>query len=485
MNILVCAKRVPQALGPIALSADGREVDARLVGHTIGPHERCAVEEAVRIVNKEGGSSAVLTVGPGGAEDQLREAMAMGIDRAILLETEGGEWDPVSTAAAIAEGIAAQETAAGEFDLVFFGDAAADTGDSQVGVRVATALGRPVINGIIDIWFSDSRREVFARRQAPDGGWETYDLPLPAVLGVREGLNVPRYPSMPGRLEARKKELQRIPLGGSPSGALGLGAGEDAAGPDSAIPGPTMRRLRLPSAELTTDAPDARDRDARGSPSVGAARRNADRRHGDGRQAAVIAFVELLDGEPDARSVDALAFAGSLAARLDAPLDAILLGGSAERAARHLGAQCVGLAHVAADPRLDEYAPAAWAAAIADVVAIRAPSAVIAAATERGNEVLAHVAARLGAPMSANTLEVTPNASWLVTRERWGGSLLEDASLDAPVRLLTVAARAVVEESPRAPRAAPTITRFEPELQPADLVARVVSREPKPSSPAG
>jgi electron transfer flavoprotein beta subunit len=177
--------------------------------------------------------------------------MAIGIDRAILLETDGTEWDPVSTAGVIAETIASQETANGTFDLILFGNEAADTGDFQVGVRVAIALGRPIINGIKEIWFSDSRREVLARREAPGGGWETYDLPLPAVLGVKEGLNLPRYPSVPGRLRAKKKEIERVPLGASPSGALGLGAGEDAAGADSAIPGPTKRQLRLPAEERT------------------------------------------------------------------------------------------------------------------------------------------------------------------------------------------------------------------------------------------
>jgi electron transfer flavoprotein beta subunit len=251
MNILVCVKRVPQTGGRIVLTADGQAIDTRFLGHTVSPHEECGVEEAVRIVEKEGGSTAVLTLGPAAAEEQLRDAMAIGIDRAILLETEGTEWDPVSTAGVIAETIEAQEAANGEFDLILFGNEAADTGDFQVGVRVATALGRPIINGIKEIWFSDSRREVLARREAPGGGWETYDLPLPAVLGVKEGLNLPRYPSVPGRLRAKKKEIERVSLGASPSGALGLGAGEDAAGADSAIPGPTKRRLRLPAEERT------------------------------------------------------------------------------------------------------------------------------------------------------------------------------------------------------------------------------------------
>ena len=251
MNILVCVKRVPQTGGRIVLTADGQAIDTRFLGHTISPHEECGVEEAVRIVEKEGGASAVLTLGAPEAEEQLRDAMAIGIDRAILLETDGTEWDPVSTAGVIAETIESQEAANGRFDLILFGNEAADTGDFQVGVRVATALGRPIINGIKEIWFSDSRREVLARREAPGGGWETYDLPLPAVLGVKEGLNLPRYPSVPGRLRAKKKEVERVPLGASPSGALGLGAGEDAAGVDSAIPGPTKRRLRLPAEERT------------------------------------------------------------------------------------------------------------------------------------------------------------------------------------------------------------------------------------------
>ena len=251
MNILVCVKRVPQTGGRIVLTSDGMAIDTRFLGATISPHEECGVEEAVRIVEKEGGSSTVLTLGPAEAEEQLRDAMAIGIDRAILLETQGGEWDPVSTAGVIAETIETQEQGNGAFDLILFGNEAAVTGDFQVGVRVAVALGRPIINGIKEVSVSDDRKSVLARREAPGGGWETYELPLPAILGVKEGLNLPRYPSVPGRLRAKKKDVERVALGASPAGALGLGAGEDAAGPDSAIPGPTMIGLRLPAEEKT------------------------------------------------------------------------------------------------------------------------------------------------------------------------------------------------------------------------------------------
>jgi electron transfer flavoprotein alpha subunit len=197
---------------------------------------------------------------------------------------------------------------------------------------------------------------------------------------------------------------------------------------------------------------------------------------------AIVAFVEHAGGEPDRLSLEALALARGLAKQLSAPLDAVLLGTHGEAAAGRLGSQGVGLAHVAADARLDDYAPAAWAAAIRDVIDRRSPAAVVAAGSERGTEVLAHVGARTGVPMAANVIEVAPGDSWQLTRQRWAGSLLEDATLDAPVRLLTVAPHAVAVDPLASSAPNPTVTRFEPELEPADLVARVVGREAKASA---
>jgi electron transfer flavoprotein alpha subunit len=197
---------------------------------------------------------------------------------------------------------------------------------------------------------------------------------------------------------------------------------------------------------------------------------------------AVVVFVEHERGEPDRLSIEALSLGRAIAQQLGAPLDAIALGTDSEAAAAKLGTYGAGLAHVAGDGRLDDYAPAAWATAIRTVVDMRKPSAVMAAGSERGNEVLAHLAAKLGLPMSANTVEVTTGESWQLVRQRWAGSLLEDARLDAPVRLLTVAPHAVAAEVVNAAAPAPTITKFEPELEPADLLARVVNREAKASA---
>ena len=111
MRLLVCVKRVPATGGQITLTADHRDIDARFLGFTVSPHEECAVEEAVRIVEAQGGTSAVLTLGPESAADQLRDAMAIGIDRAILLETDGSDWDPGATAGAIVDAIRDLEAA--------------------------------------------------------------------------------------------------------------------------------------------------------------------------------------------------------------------------------------------------------------------------------------------------------------------------------------------------------------------------------------
>lgn len=207
MNVLVCVKRVPATGGRITLTADEQDIDTRFLGFTISPHEECAVEEAVRLIETHGGSTTVLTLGPEVATEQLRDAMALGIDRAVLLETDGREWDPIATAEAIVDAIRAQQAAVTDFDLLLFGNEAADTGDYQVGIRVAHALGLPCVTGIKGLEITDG--SAVARREA-EGGWEIFEIALPAVFTAKEGINLPRYPSVPGRLKAKKKEIERL-----------------------------------------------------------------------------------------------------------------------------------------------------------------------------------------------------------------------------------------------------------------------------------
>jgi electron transfer flavoprotein beta subunit len=202
VKILVCVKRVPMTGGRIVLTDDARSIATRHLGFTISPHEECAVEEAVRLVADHGGEVVVLTLGVAEAAEQIRDCMAIGADRGILLETDGEEWDAQATAAAIVEAVRADGDG---FDLILFGNESADAGNYQVGIRVAYALGRPVVNGLKGISV-DAAGAVRCEREAP-GGRDVYVVPLPAVLTVLEGLNLPRYPSVPGRLRAKSKPL--------------------------------------------------------------------------------------------------------------------------------------------------------------------------------------------------------------------------------------------------------------------------------------
>jgi electron transfer flavoprotein beta subunit len=233
LRILACVKRVPAPGAQITLTADARAIDARTLSFTTSPHEECAVEEGIRLVETHGGDLTVLTVGPAEAEEQLRFAVSVGAQHAVLVTTEataaGEDPDPQATAHAITDAVRALEADGGAFDLVLFGNESADAGGFQVGVRVARALGRPIVNGIKAIEIGDGA--VTARREC-DAGFEVYRLPLPAVVGVKEGINLPRYPTLPGRLKSKKADVHGITATASPGGL-------------------SMQRFEMPAAEVS------------------------------------------------------------------------------------------------------------------------------------------------------------------------------------------------------------------------------------------
>src|SRR4029077_6897863 len=134
----------------------------------------------------------------------LRDAMALGIDRAIHLQTDGREWDGQATADAISDEIRYEESASGPFALIFFGNEWSDSGGFQVGIRVARALGRPCVTGLKGVKLEGASVRC---EQDADGGRDDYILRLPPVVTVKEGLNLPRSPSVPGRMRAARKPV--------------------------------------------------------------------------------------------------------------------------------------------------------------------------------------------------------------------------------------------------------------------------------------
>jgi len=215
MKVLVCVKRVPAPGAKINITADGQAVDTAYLAFTTSPHEECAVEAAVQLVEQHGGESTVLTLGPGEADEQLRYAASIGVNKAVLLPIDDADWDPQRTAAAIAAAIRDIEAANGAFDVVLFGNESADSGNFQVGVRVAIALDRPIVNGIKGIEVQGDA--VRANREA-EAGVEVYSVPMPCVLGVKEGINLPRYPTLKGRLASKKVDVAQADPQGEAGG---------------------------------------------------------------------------------------------------------------------------------------------------------------------------------------------------------------------------------------------------------------------------
>ena len=214
MRVLVCVKRVPAPGAKINITPDGQRVDTANLGFTMSPHEECAVEAGAQLIEAHGGEATVLTLGPVEAEEQVRYAVSVGMQRGVVMPINDDEWDPQRTAQAITSAVQDLEAADGPFDLILFGNESADSGGFQVGIRVAYALDRPMVNGAKALKVDGDTAHV--EREA-DAGREAYTLPLPAVVGIKEGINLPRYPTMKGRLASKKAEIASV----EPTGDLG------------------------------------------------------------------------------------------------------------------------------------------------------------------------------------------------------------------------------------------------------------------------
>ncbi len=216
MNILVCVKRVPLTGGKMVLTEDERAIDTRHLGFTTSPHEEAAVELAVQVAQATDGTATVLTVGDEDAVEQLRDALAVGCTGAVLVETQPETLGPADVSAAIAEVVQAHEAEGRSYGLVLLGNDAADTGDFQVGIRLAYALGRPVLTGAARLEVTDGSVTTWA--EGPEGT-EISEAPLPAVVTVMEGGVEPRYPSIPGRMKAKRVKIETVTPSRAPVGS--------------------------------------------------------------------------------------------------------------------------------------------------------------------------------------------------------------------------------------------------------------------------
>lgn len=214
-NVLVCVKRVPDSSGEVVLTEDGQAVDGRYAGFTVSAHEDCAVELAVQVTAATGGEATAFTLGSEEAVEQLRGALAVGCTAATHVVADPSAFGPADVAREIAAVVRAHEAEGRSHDLVLLGNDAADSGDFQVGIRLAYELGRPVVNGVATVEVADG--VVTARGDGPDGP-ETFRVPLPAVVTILEGGVEPRYPTVPGRMKAKKVPVEERTPSAEPAG---------------------------------------------------------------------------------------------------------------------------------------------------------------------------------------------------------------------------------------------------------------------------
>jgi electron transfer flavoprotein beta subunit len=215
-NVLVCIKRVVDSSGEVVLTDDGQAVDGRYAGFSMSNHEECAVELAVQVAAATGGRASVLTLGDADATEQLRSALAVGCTAATHVVADPSRFGPADVAREIAAVVRDHADAGEAHELVLLGNDAADSGDFQVGIRLAYELGWPVVNGVATVRVEDG--VVVASGDGPEGH-ETYRVPLPAVVTVLEGGVEPRYPTVPGRMKAKKVQIEERTPSAEPAGA--------------------------------------------------------------------------------------------------------------------------------------------------------------------------------------------------------------------------------------------------------------------------
>ncbi len=199
MKIAVCVSHVPDTAAKINVGADEKSIDKNGVSFIINPYDEFAVEEALKTKEAQGGEVVVISLGGDEVKETIRKALAMGADSGVLLKYQG-EMDSLSVAKALAEEIKNQGA-----ELVFFGKQSIDFDNGMVGQMVAELLGYNSVSVVVD--FKLDGNNITAEREI-EGGREVVSTTLPAVITAQKGLNEPRYASLKGIMQAKRKTIE-------------------------------------------------------------------------------------------------------------------------------------------------------------------------------------------------------------------------------------------------------------------------------------
>ncbi len=216
MKIAVCAKYVPDAAAHLRLDPETKRLDRSGEG-ALNPFDINAVEEALRLKEAAGdGEIVIVSLGPEGALEAMRKALAMGVDRVVLVSDAGAAGSDLVATSRILAAVLEREDA----DLVLFGQQASDSDGAVLWAAVADRLRRPLISQVAELTREDGK--VRGKRQT-EYGYDVIEVPLPAVVAVSDAINEPRYPSLKGIMGAKRKPQETVVLGdlGIEAGAVG------------------------------------------------------------------------------------------------------------------------------------------------------------------------------------------------------------------------------------------------------------------------
>jgi electron transfer flavoprotein beta subunit len=195
LNSVVCISQVPDTESRITI-AEGRKVDETGLKFIVSPYDEYALEEAIRLKEKQGGDVTVLTFGPDRAQQALRDALARGATKAMHVKGDSGDADSLGIAKVLAAAIKSIP-----HDVVFLGKQGVGTDNGLVGPMVAEVLGYPQVNVVTHLEVGDGK--LTANREI-EGAEEVLEAPLPAIVTAQKGLNEPRYASLKGIMAAKK-----------------------------------------------------------------------------------------------------------------------------------------------------------------------------------------------------------------------------------------------------------------------------------------
>lgn len=201
MNILVAISRVPDTTTKILVGTDGKSIDNNNVKFILNPYDEYALEEALRIKEKNGGIVTAISIGTELNNETLRNALAMGADNAVLIKTNE-DFDSYFVAKNIATYAAKTNP-----DIIFLGKQSIDFDSLQVPSYLAEFLNLPLVTIVTKIDINGN--EVTAEREI-EGGKEIVTTTLPCIFSAQKGLNIPRYPKLPDIMKAKKKPIEEI-----------------------------------------------------------------------------------------------------------------------------------------------------------------------------------------------------------------------------------------------------------------------------------